>query len=324
MSVRRTSLTLRSDAAMSPGYSQTKRMRSVERTTNRKPSHRRSASDPFDAPDGGDLELEYKTTEFLKVFPTLLRYPVAESQDRNCWSQPPANEFKVRGPDYLKDSKKVPSEDFLLRARGCDLLLTENPDMFIGGNPRILAGLLRQLPSLLLNFRFPWGYLVAYFEVPEKLTPFMRGSEGDQSILTPESMEGMTPAEVTACRFLAGDIDHKNGALKLIPAVVEGPFIVRTMVTGRPVIIGNKLPVTYDYHPADEAGAAYLEVSLNVGNSSTAAKRIVSVCRRYMNSLTVDIGFVIQGDSADELPEQMLGAVRLHGVDPLKAPTLAT
>jgi hypothetical protein len=41
-----------------------------------------------------------------------------------------------------------------------------------------------------------------------------------------------------------------------------------------------------------------------------------------MNLLTVDIGLVIQGNSPDELPEQMMGSIRLHGVDPQKAPTL--
>jgi hypothetical protein len=42
-----------------------------------------------------------------------------------------------------------------------------------------------------------------------------------------------------------------------------------------------------------------------------------------MNALTVDIGFVIQGNADEELPEQMLGSIRLHGPDPLKAPTLS-
>ena len=41
-----------------------------------------------------------------------------------------------------------------------------------------------------------------------------------------------------------------------------------------------------------------------------------------MSALTVDIGFVVQGDAADELPEQMMGSLRIHGVDPLKAPQL--
>lgn len=41
-----------------------------------------------------------------------------------------------------------------------------------------------------------------------------------------------------------------------------------------------------------------------------------------MSSVTVDLGFVIEGRTEDELPEQMLGCVRLHKIDALLAPTL--
>jgi hypothetical protein len=41
-----------------------------------------------------------------------------------------------------------------------------------------------------------------------------------------------------------------------------------------------------------------------------------------MNALTFDIGFVIQSNTPEELPEQMLCSIRVHSPDPLKAPTL--
>ncbi len=120
-----------------------------------------------------------------------------------------------------------------------------------------------------------------------------------------------------------GDTEYKNDRLKLIPYVSDGPWIVRNMVTGKPAIIGRKLPVSYRYTPADGTGCAeFLECELDVGNSSATAKRIVSVCRRYMSALTVDIGYVIEGKVDEHLPEQMLGAIRIHGIDPLKAPKL--
>ena len=125
--------------------------------------------------------------------------------------------------------------------------------------------------------------------------------------------------------WIQGDTDYKNDRLKLISYVAEGPWVVRNMVTGRPAIIGKKLPASYMTIPADPASheAALLQCTLDIGSSSTTAKRIVSVCRRYMSALTVDIGFVIQGDTRHELPEQMLGACRIHGPDPLKAPKLS-
>jgi hypothetical protein len=134
--------------------------------------------------------------------------------------------------------------------------------------------------------------------------------------------ESLSPAERTLAKFFSGDDNYKNATLKLIPFIPQGPWIVRNMVSGQPAIIGNKLPVKYTYVEASNDGAEYLEADLDIGSSSPTAKRIVSVCRRYMNLLTVDIGLVIQGNATDELPEQMLGSIRLHGVDPQKAPTL--
>jgi hypothetical protein len=41
-----------------------------------------------------------------------------------------------------------------------------------------------------------------------------------------------------------------------------------------------------------------------------------------MSSLGVDIGFVIEGKSKADLPEEILGAIRLHQADPSCSPTL--
>lgn len=155
-----------------------------------------------------------------------------------------------------------------------------------------------------------------YFEIPEHLAPYMSPS------VTPDSNSSFSPAERSFIAWLQGDQDYRNERLKLIPFVAEGPWVVRNMVTGRPAIIGKKLPVTYDRVAGTEAEAPLLMATLDIGSSSAAAKRIVSVCRRYMSSLTVDIGFVIQAEEQSQLPEQMMGSIRVHHADPLKAPTL--
>jgi hypothetical protein len=149
--------------------------------------------------------------------------------------------------------------------------------------------------------------MVLYFEVPAKLAPYLKREKGKVDT-------ALSTAEQTLARWLLGDTNYKNERLKLIPYVAQGPWVVRNMVTGRPAIIGKKLPVTYRI----EQNALFC--TLDIGSSSATAKRIVSVCRRYMSALTVDIGFVIQGETPLELPEQMMGSVRIHGVDPLKAP----
>jgi hypothetical protein len=143
------------------------------------------------------------------------------------------------------------------------------------------------------------------------------------------NMDGLSNAEQCVAKWLLGDSNYRNERFKLIPYVAEGPWVVRNLVTGKPALIGKKLPVTYRYTPptphpskSSEIKHDFLVVDLDIGNSSATAKRIVSVCRRYMSALTVDIGFVIEGQTPHELPEQMLGSLRIHQMDPLKAPQL--
>ena len=129
----------------------------TEKRDNRKAkskrTHRRAMSDPFDTPElggttDGDLKslshlsekASYDTedevydenddfgSEIVVGLPTLPRYPVSQTHDKNCWSEPPVNKFHVRGPNYLTDKKKIQSGPYLLRARGCDLFLSEHPD----------------------------------------------------------------------------------------------------------------------------------------------------------------------------------------------------
>ncbi|GKY92108.1 hypothetical protein MPSEU_000182200 [Mayamaea pseudoterrestris] len=270
------------------------------------------------------------TTTDVAPLPTFPRFPVSATRNRNCWSEPPISLFKVRSEHYLTNGRqKTTSGPFMLTARGCDLLLLNThgaPEETGGGRLSmihdklhlVLEGRLRSEPTLAINFQFPWGVMVLYWHVPTKLAPYM--------CATPIKLDAkLSTAERTLAKWLMGNDDYKNERLKLIPLVAEGPWVVRKLVTGTPAIIGKKLPVQHVLHPSVAANGHLHEQqplimsTLDIGSGSATAKRIVSVCRRYMSALTVDIGLVIQGDTPEELPEQMLGSIRIHGPDPLKA-----
>mmetsp|Transcript_9611 Transcript_9611/g.19383 ORF Transcript_9611/g.19383 Transcript_9611/m.19383 type:complete len:701 (+) Transcript_9611:73-2175(+) len=242
----------------------------------------------------------------------------------NCWGESDPSDFRVRGPHYLQDRKKVPSQDFLFPIRGVDLFLTDTCPQNVGSHASMLAGDLRKVPTFIINFRLPWGVLIFYFEIPDLYVPFIRAcyeADFDRSKLP--SMQSMSPGQRATCRFLLTDMASKNKLLKIVPVVVKGPWVVRQVVGGKPAIIGNKLPINYIYEPGNDKQAMYLEADLDIAASS-AARGILSVARTYTNVLTLDLGFVVQSNEQDELPECMVVGCRLHGVDPLKAPQFPT
>jgi len=323
----------------------------------RRAYHVRAVSDPFDSQldDEHDSSLirrdedlgadDHDDQQQRPLF-TLPRFPVSETRNKNCWNESPLSQFRVRGPSYFDDKTKVSSGPYLLRARGFDLFVTTNGDHnYENDNSQrsqhsqpppslkdrtraVLGGQLRKLPTLAVNFQFPWGHMVLYWELSSKLVPYLL-----DATKRVDSKSLSVPEQVLA-KWLQGSDAYKNERLKLIPIVAEGPWVVRNMVTGKPALIGKRLPVRYEVVTAAASGGGgkshqqqqhhhhqhpLLLCTLDIGNGSSTAKRIVSVCRRYMNSLTLDIGFVVQSETPSELPEQMMGSIRVHGPDPLKA-----
>ena len=106
--------------------------------------------------------------------------------------------------------------------------------------PGVLGGDLRRLPTFIINFRLPWGILLFYFEIPERFLPFLKaGHDPDFDESTLPSLDDMTSTDRCVARFLQGSQDHKNSTLKILPSVVEGPWIVKSVVGSKPAIIGK-------------------------------------------------------------------------------------
>ena len=246
----------------------------------------------------------------------------------NCWSLPDHTTFKVRGAKYLVDRKKIASGPFLFPARGLDLFLTDACPENVATNRAIFGGQCRAVPTFLINFRLPWGVLLFYYEIPERFVPFVKGGyeEGADKAALEAKTKDMSPTDRCVARYLMGDKNHKDNTLKLFPIVVEGPWVVKASVGGKPAILGTKLPVNYVYQGESEAAdgskqQCYLEADLDIVSNSTA-RGILSMVRSCTQDLTIDLGFACQGSKEDELPEQMLTGCRIHGIDPLNSPPL--
>mmetsp|Transcript_26269 Transcript_26269/g.39368 ORF Transcript_26269/g.39368 Transcript_26269/m.39368 type:complete len:375 (+) Transcript_26269:236-1360(+) len=306
--------------------------------------HEKLSEEDEEVDDSDETNEEYMATKTVSVMnetsmqehqslETVME-AVTDVHKEHSWSQPGAQIFRVRGRSYMKDAIKVNSEEHIFRARGVDFLLTkEFGPSHIGRHANILGGKLRDIPTFIINFRFAWGVLVLYHEIPKRYLPILRQKNvpperktmsssttatADNFISLEKFLEQYnTPHDRAMYNFIMGDDTYRNSKLKLIPKVAEGNLVVRRLVKGKPVIIGKKLPVSYIYEPADPSRgmAEFWECDLDIGSSSATAKKIVGVCKKYISSLTVDLGFVIEGDTEGALPERILTTTRIHHLD---------
>ena len=61
-------------------------------------------------------------------------------------------------------------------------------------------------------------------------------------------------------------------------------------------------------------GDNYFELDVDVGSSSVA-RNVTGIAMSYAKSLIVDMGFCLQGNDDNELPEVLMGTVRIVHID---------
>ncbi|CAL6312672.1 unnamed protein product [Bathycoccus prasinos] len=122
-----------------------------------------------------------------------------------------------------------------------------------------------------------------------------------------EVMEGAMIQNFVSC-----DDKYRNSRFKLIPNVSTGPWIVQSSVGRKPLIVGGALRV--EYHKE----AQYFEVDIDIGSSAIACS-IVRFVLGYVRLLVVDLCFLIEAQSEEELPEKLLGSVRIIHLEPNSA-----
>lgn len=85
----------------------------------------------------------------------------------------------------------------------------------------------------------------------------------------------------------------------------------RSPVGTTPAILGNKLRQT-SYRVCTEQ-LNYLEVNVDVGSSSLGSN-IFRLVKGYCRQLVMDLCFLVEAQADDELPEVLLGGVRMANV----------
>lgn len=241
--------------------------------------------------------------------------------DPKYWEQihaPGAKAFPymVRGPTYLKDRKKIPAGNCAFTFASMDMVVL----------PEAVEHVARFLPSIrqsgapfsiVINLIIPGTPLlglVATF-ITERHPNEALGSEPPANPMSDN--HDWEPFDFVLHKFVNGSDATRNQMLKLIPHIANGSWVIRQSVGVTPVIVGKALRTTY--HQTSQ----YLEIDIDISANSTA-NYITGMVRGATTGLVIDMGFVLEGTSLWELPECLLGAIRLNHLDTSKAQPLDT
>lgn len=210
--------------------------------------------------------------------------------DSDCWSSPSGSGFMIRGKTYLKDSTKVTGGDPLLKLIAVDWFKVDECVSNIALHPKCLvqseAG--KKIPFI----------LVINLQVPAK---------PNYSLVLYYAADRPVNKDSLLGKFIDGTDSFRDSRFKLIPSIIEGYWMVKRAVGTKACLLGKA--VTCKYLRQDN----FLEIDVDIGSSSVA-RGVIGLVLGYVTSLVVDLAILIEGKEEAELPEYILGTVRLNQV----------
>ncbi|KAI2502055.1 DUF1336-containing protein [Fragilaria crotonensis] len=225
------------------------------------------------------------------------------------WAQPDANSFRVRGKDYKTDKVKINAGSSIGRLFAVDVVRVDEPfysGLSLHPTERIQLALERERRLLAKGSPSDIPPFVFLVNIILPGPPFYHGAfyyaVDDMSCIN--GTDG-TPSSKLAQRFFFGNDDRfRDRTFKLIPTIVEGNFVVKKAVGSTPAIMGTKLAQRYVQNDR------FFEVILDCGSSSVATG-VIRLSLGYAKTLVVDMGFLLEGDTEEYLPERIFGCVRM-------------
>ncbi|KMZ72749.1 hypothetical protein ZOSMA_15G00870 [Zostera marina] len=221
----------------------------------------------------------------------------------NGWASPPGDLFSLRSKNYFSTTKrrqKSPSGNWLLRPAGVDWIRspTRLSNVLARSDNRI-ANALNRSKSQSQGHSTKSFIVAVNLQIPGRechSAVFYFASDDEETLINPGSL---------LHRFIHGDDAFRNQRFKIVNRIVKGPWIVKAAVGNYAACLLGKA-LKCEYH----RGENYLEIDVDIG-SSAIANAILHLALGYVTAVTIDMGFVVEAQEDDELPEKLFGAVRV-------------
>ncbi|GLE00875.1 hypothetical protein PINS_up009672 [Pythium insidiosum] len=238
-----------------------------------------------------------------------------------AWAATRAETFVVRSQDYKKSKRKEASQPALFEFLGADLIRTDSKVDLISQRVE-LAPENAGDNVFIINAQIPtygpsvWGdssydgpgiSLVLCWRIPKAVVE--------------ELKDPKTKTISLLRRFLnAGNDTSLTDRFKVIAQVTNQEECGLTGMAKKLLVSHNATPVlTRPQHRIYHFNDGSTEVVVDVHAFSYIARRGIHMLLDKTSKLVIDIAFVLQGETEDELPERILGCCRLDSVDVQKA-----
>jgi len=204
------------------------------------------------------------------------------------WGQPNVSTYQIRSKTYLKSKLKVPSKPVVFETVMVDAFIGEVPVLHVASKP--FSWFQKNRPRT--GFTFVHSILI--YSIGCSLVSYHHCKDKSQ---LPRLLQ----------KFIDSDDEYRNNRFKMIPRIIEGPWLLKRSVQSAPVIVGKKLTMTY------YRGRDYLECDM-LCDSNSMASWIIAIARSLTGSIIVELVWTVEGQVKEELPEQVFAGIRVGAV----------